>query len=51
MITHSKGIVIDIVGSEIGDHSCPCKEHKISGSVLRNDMVMQLKKIMFFFMF
>ena len=37
MTIDPKGIVVDIVGIEVGDHGRSCEEHEICGSVLRND--------------
>ena len=47
MMTHPKGIVIDIVGIEIGDSGHSCKEHEICGSVSRNYMAFHLLKVLF----
>ena len=46
-MSHPKGIVVDIVGINIGDHGGSCEEHEIYCSGLRNDMVVHLQKVMF----
>ena len=47
-MSHPSGIVVDIVGIEIGDCGCSCEEHEICGSVVNNDMVIHLQKELFF---
>ena len=47
MMSHPTGIVIDGVGIKIGGIGCLCKEHEICCSVLRNDMVVCLQKVLF----
>ena len=47
-MSHPSGIVVDIIGIEIGDYGHSCKEHEISGSVLKNDMAVCLQKVLFF---
>ena len=49
MMTHPKGLVIEISCIENGDHGSSCKEHEICGSVLSKDIVMHLWKAVFFF--
>ena len=39
--------VVHIVGIEIGDHGHSCEDYEICGSVLRNDMVICLQKVLF----
>ena len=46
-MSHPKGIVDDIVGIKIGDPGQSCEEHEICGSVLRNDNVVCLQKMLF----
>ncbi len=44
MATHPPGIVVEIVGTLMGDHGCSCEEHAVCGSVLEEDMVVRLQK-------
>ena len=48
MMSHPSGIFVDIVGIEIGDHGCSHEEYEICDSVLKNDMVVCLQKVLLF---
>ncbi len=45
MATHPPGIVVEIVGTEMGDQGCSCEEHAVCGSVLEEDVVVRLWKV------
>jgi hypothetical protein len=45
MATHPPGIVVEIVGTEMGDQGCSCEEHTVCGSVLEEDVVVCLQKV------
>ena len=44
MATHPPGIVVEIVGTLMGDRGRSCEEHAVCGSVLEEDMVVCLRK-------
>ncbi len=41
----SPGIVVEIVGTLVGDRGHSCEEHEVCGSVLEEDMVVRLRKV------
>jgi hypothetical protein len=43
--THPPGIVVEIVGTLMGDRGRSCEEHAVCGSVLEEDMVVRLRKV------
>ena len=45
MATHPPGIVVEIVGTLMGDRGRSCEEHSVCGSVLEEDMVVRLRKV------
>ena len=45
MATHPPGIVVEIVGTEMGDQGHSCEEHTVRGSVLEEDVVVRLRKV------
>ena len=45
MATHPPGIVVEIVGTLMGDRGRSCEEHVVCGSVLEEDMVVHLWKV------
>ncbi len=43
---HPAGVVVEIVGTEVGDRGCSCEEHPNNcGKVLAEDMVVSLRKV------
>ena len=42
---HPPGIVIQIVGTEMGSNGWSCEEHTVCGSILEEDMVVRLRKV------
>jgi hypothetical protein len=42
---HPSGIVVEIVGTEMSCQGRSCKEHEICGKVLKEDIVVRLRKI------
>ena len=42
---HPPGIVVEIVGTLMGDRGRSCEEHSVCGSVLEEDMVVRLWKV------
>ena len=48
MATHPRGIVVEIVGTLMGDRGRSCEEHTVCGSVLEEDMVVRLRKVQVF---
>ena len=42
---HPPGIVVEIVGTLMGDRGRSCEEHAVCGSVLEEDMVVRLRKV------
>ena len=44
MSRHPPGIVIQIVGTEMGSNGWSCEEHTMCSSVLEKDMVVHLQK-------
>jgi hypothetical protein len=48
MATHPPGIVVEIVGTLMGDRGRSCEEHAVCGSVLEEDMVVHLRKVQIF---
>ena len=44
---HLSGIVAEIVGTEMSCQGRSCKEHEICGEVLKEDVVVRLRKIQF----
>jgi len=42
---HPSGIVVKILGTEMSCQGRSCKEHKICGKVLKEDVVVHLRKI------
>ncbi len=42
---HPSGIFVKIVGRTISCQGCLCKEHKICGVVLKEDVVVCLRKM------
>ena len=42
---HPPGIVVEIVGTLMGDRGRSCEEHSVCGSVLEEDMVVRLRKV------
>ena len=45
MARHPPGIVIQIVGTEMGDQGHSCEEHTVCGSILEEDVVVHLRKV------
>jgi hypothetical protein len=45
MSTHPPGIVVEIVGTEMGNQGHSCEEHAVCGSVLEEDVVVCLWKV------
>ena len=45
MATHPEPIEIGIVGIEAGDRGRSCEEHIVCGEVLREDVVVRLRKV------
>ena len=45
MATLPPGIVVEIVGTLMGDRGRSCEEHTVCGSVLEEDMVVRLQKV------
>ena len=45
MATHPPGIVVEIVGTLMGDRGRSCEEHAVCGSVLEEDMIVRLRKV------
>ena len=45
MASHPPGIVVEIVGTLMGDRGRSCEEHVVCGSVLEKDMVVCLGKV------
>ena len=43
--THPPGVVVEIVGTLMGDRGRSCEEHAVCGSVLEEDMVVRLRKV------
>ena len=43
--THPCGILVKIVGTTVSCQGCSCKEHKICGKVLKEDVVVRLCKM------
>ena len=43
--THPPGIVVEIVGTLMGDRGRSCEEHTVCGSVLEEKMVVRLRKV------
>ncbi len=43
--THPPSIIVEIVGTLMGDHGCSCEEHVVCGSVVEEDMVVHLWKV------
>ena len=43
--THPPCVVIEIVGTLMGDRGRSCEEHAVCGSVLEEDMVVRLRKV------
>ncbi len=48
MATHPPVIVVEIVGTLMGDRGRSCEEHAVCGSVLEEDMVVRLRKVQVF---
>ena len=46
--THPPGVVVEIVGTLMGDFGRSCEEHAVCGSVLEEDMVVRLRKVQVF---
>ncbi len=44
-MAHPPGIVVEIVGTEMGCQGRSCEEHAVCGSVLEEDMVVRLRKV------
>ena len=44
-MAHPPGIVVEIVGIEMGCQGRSCEEHVVCGSVLEEDMVVRLRKV------
>jgi hypothetical protein len=42
---HPSGIVVEIVGTEMSCQGCSCEEHENCGEVLKEDVVVRLRKI------
>jgi hypothetical protein len=43
---HPSGVVVEIVGTEMGDRGCSCEEHPNNcGEVLADDVVVRLRKV------
>ena len=42
---HPPGIVVEIVGTLMGDRGRSCEEHAVCGSVLEEDMVVRLREV------
>ena len=42
---HPLGILVKIVGTEMSCQGCSCKEHKMYGKVLKEDVVLRLRKM------
>jgi hypothetical protein len=43
---HPSGLVVEIVGTEMGDRGCSCEEHPNNcGEVLANNVVVRLRKV------
>ncbi len=45
MAAHPPGIVVEIVGTLMGNRGRSCEEHAVCGSVLEEDMVVRLQKV------
>ncbi len=45
MATHPPGIVVEIVGTLMGNRGCFCEEHAVCSSVLEENMVVRLRKV------
>ena len=43
--THPPGVVVEIVGTLMGDRGRSCEEHAVCGSVLEEEMVVRLRKV------
>ena len=43
--THPPGVVVEIVGTLMGDRGRSCDEHAVCGSVLEEDMIVRLRKV------
>jgi hypothetical protein len=43
--THPPGVIVEIVGTLMGDRGRSCEEHAVCGSVLEEDMVVRLLKV------
>ena len=43
--THPPGVIVEIVGTLMGDRGRSCEEHAVCGSVLEEDMVVRLRKV------
>ncbi len=43
--THPPAVVVEIVGTLMGNRGCSCEEHAVCGSVLEEDMVVRLRKV------
>ena len=42
---HPCGILVEIVGTAVSCQGCSCKEHEICGKVLKEDVVVCLRKL------
>ena len=42
---HPPGIIVQIVGTEVGTNGQSCEEHAVCGSVLEEDMIVRLLKV------
>ena len=43
--THPPGVVVEIVGTLMGNRGRSCEEHAVCGSMLEEDMVVRLRKV------
>ncbi len=42
---HPTGVVVEIIGTEVGDQGCSCEEHSNCGEVMAKDGVVRLWKV------